>query len=242
MNRRAKIASVLLVLAGTAFVGLVLFVNWAPLWERIVTWYSVVTDQKQVEAFLRTWGPIGAPLAFVGVQILQVVFAPVPGEASGFVGGYLFGALPGLVYSTIGLTTGSVINFSLGRVLGRRYIAKLIPADYLRRFDALAKRQGAIIFFIFFVFPGFPKDYLCLFLGLTSLSLKVFILMAGIGRIPGTLMLSLQGAEVFQQDYTVLAMLIAITLVFIIAAYFWRERIYGWIERFNGLNSQNIKR
>jgi len=242
MNRRAKIASVLLVLAGTAFVGLVLFVNWAPLWERIVTWYSVVTDQKQVEAFLRTWGPIGAPLAFVGVQILQVVFAPIPGEASGFVGGYLFGALPGLVYSTIGLTTGSVINFSLGRVLGRRYIAKLIPADYLRRFDALAKRQGAIIFFIFFVFPGFPKDYLCLFLGLTSLSLKVFILMAGIGRIPGTLMLSLQGAEVFQQDYTVLAMLIAITLVFIIAAYFWRERIYGWIERFNGLNSQNIKR
>ena len=242
MNRRAKIASALLVLAGTALVGLVLFVNWAPVWERIVTWYSVVTDQKQVEAFLRAWGPIGAPLAFVGVQILQVVFAPIPGEASGFVGGYLFGALPGLVYSTIGLTTGSVINFSLGRVLGRRYIAKLIPADYLRRFDVLTKRQGAIIFFIFFVFPGFPKDYLCLFLGLTSLSLKVFILIAGIGRIPGTLMLSLQGAEVFQQDYTVLAMLIAITLVFIIAAYFWRERIYGWIERFNGLNSQNIKR
>ena len=242
MNRRAKIASVLLVLAGTALVGLVLFVNWAPVWERIVTWYSVVTDQKQVEAFLRAWGPIGAPLAFVGVQILQVVFAPIPGEASGFVGGYLFGALPGLVYSTIGLTTGSVINFSLGRVLGRRYIAKFIPADYLRRFDALAKRQGAIIFFIFFVFPGFPKDYLCLFLGLTSLSLKVFILMAGIGRIPGTLMLSLQGAEVFQQDYTVLAILIAITLAFIIAACFWRERIYEWIERFNGLNSQNIKR
>ena len=241
MNRRAKIASALLVLAGTALVGLVLFVNWAPVWERIVTWYSVVTDQKQVEAFLRAWGPIGAPLAFVGVQILQVVFAPIPGEASGFVGGYLFGALPGLVYSTIGLTTGSVINFSLGRVLGRRYIAKLIPADYLRRFDALAKRQGAIIFFIFFVFPGFPKDYLCLFLGLTSLSLKVFILMAGIGRIPGTLMLSLQGAEVFQQDYTVLAILIAITIAFIIAACFWREHIYGWIERFNGLNSQDIK-
>lgn len=242
MNRRAKIASALLVLAGTALVGLVLFVNWAPLWERIVTWYSVVTDQKQVEAFLRAWGPIGAPLAFVGVQILQVVFAPIPGEASGFVGGYLFGALPGLVYSTIGLTTGSVINFSLGRVLGRRCIAKSIPADYLRRFDALAKRQGAIIFFIFFVFPGFPKDYLCLFLGLTSLSLKVFMLMAGIGRIPGTLMLSLQGAEVFQQDYTVLAILIAITIAFIIPAYFWRERIYGWIERSNGLNSQNIKR
>lgn len=242
MNRRAKIVSVLLVLAGTGFLGLVLFLNRTPLWERIAIWYSIITNQKQVETFLMAWGPIGAPLAFVGVQILQVVLAPVPGEASGFVGGYLFGALPGFVYSTIGLTTGSVINFVLGRILGRRYVAKWIPADYLCRFDALAKRQGAILFFIFFVFPGFPKDYLCLFLGLTSLSLKVFILMAGIGRIPGTLMLSLQGARVFQQDYAILAILIAVTLAFAIPAYFWRERIYGWIDRFNDLNGQTIKR
>ena len=238
---RARLTLALLILAGTGLLSLVVFLNWNPLWERIVTWYALIRDQEQVEAFLRVWGPIGAPIAFVGAQILQVVFAPIPGEASGFAGGYLFGTLPGFVYSTIGLTAGSTINFTLGRILGRRYVAKWIPDRHLRRFDALARRQGAILFFVFFVLPGFPKDYLCIFLGLTSLSIKIFVLMAGIGRMPGTLMLSMQGAHVFQKDHTTLALLIAITLAFVVPAYIWRERIYELIERLNRANSRPIK-
>ena len=238
---RVRITAALLVLAGVGLVTLVAFLNWTSLWERLMTWYGLITDQERVEAFLRLGGPVGAPIAFVGAQVLQVIFAPIPGEASGFAGGYLFGTLPGFIYSTIGLTTGSVINFSLGRILGRRYVAKWIPDHYLHRFDALAKRQGAILFFAFFVLPGFPKDYLCIFLGLTSLSVKIFILMAGIGRMPGTLMLSMQGAQVFQKDHTTLILLIAITLVFVVPAYVWRERIYDWIERLNRVNSEIIK-
>ena len=238
---RARLTLALLVLAGTGLLGLVVFLNWSPLWERIVTWYALIRDQEQVEAFLSVWGPIGAPIAFLGAQILQVVFAPIPGEASGFAGGYLFGTLPGFIYSTIGLTAGSAINFALGRILGRRYVAKWIPDNYLRRFDALAKRQGAILFFVFFVLPGFPKDYLCIFLGFTSLSIKIFILMAGIGRMPGTLMLSMQGAQVFQKDHTTLVLLIALSLAFVVPAYIWRERIYEWIERLNRANSRRIK-
>ena len=238
---RDRITLLLLVLAGTGLLGLVVFLNWTPLWEKIATWYVLVRDQEEVEAFLRVWGPIGAPIAFVGVQILQVVFAPIPGEASGFAGGYLFGTLPGFVYSIIGLTAGSVINFTLARTLGKRYVAKRIPADYLRRFDALAKRQGAILFFVLFVLPGFPKDYLCIFLGLTSLSAKAFILMAGIGRVPGTLMLSMQGAQVFQKDHATLVLLIAISLAFVVPAYVWREGIYQCLERLNRVNSRNIK-
>ncbi len=239
MTPRARITLALLVLAGTGFLGLVLLLTWTPLWEMIVTWHALVTDREQVETFLRAWGAIGAPLAFIGVQIFQVVFAPIPGEASGFAGGYLFGTLPGFVYSTVGLTAGSAIDFTLGRILGRRHVAKWIPDNYLRRFDALAKRQGAILFFLFFVLPGFPKDYLCIFLGLTSLSAKVFILMAGIGRMPGTFMLSLQGAQVFQKDHLTLALLIAITLAFVIPAYVWRERIYEWIDRSNAVNTES---
>ncbi len=238
MTRRAKITLVLLVLAGTGFLGIVISLNSALLWERAVAWYALVRDQEQVKAFLMACGPVGAPAAFVGTQILQVVFAPIPGEASGFVGGYLFGTFPGFTYSTIGLTAGSVINFAVGRMLGRRYVEKWIPSDNLLRFDALARHQGAILFFVFFILPGFPKDYLCLFLGLTSISLKVFTVMTCIGRMPGTLMLSLQGAHVFQQDYATLALLIGITLVLVGSAWFWRQRIYKWIDRLNHLNSQ----
>lgn len=228
MSRPAKIA---IFLGGTGLFTLVLFLNWTSLAERVTMWYGLVNEPEQVRTLVRGWNPIGAPLAFMGIQILQVVFAPFPGEASGFAGGYLFGTIPGFVYSSIGLAAGSMINFTLARILGRGYVRKWVPARYRSKFDALARRQGAIVFFLFFIIPGFPKDYLCLFLGLTNLSAKVFILMAGIGRIPGTLMLSLQGARVFQQDYATLALLIAISLAFLIPAYWWRERIYAWIDR-----------
>jgi uncharacterized membrane protein YdjX (TVP38/TMEM64 family) len=231
MNRPAKVALGLSFLLGAGLLGLILFSGWSPLWETVVTWWDIISDPKQVEALKESWGPLGGPLAFIGLQILQVVLAPFPGEASGFVGGYLFGVMPGLVYSTIGLTIGSVINFALGRTLGRRYVTRWMSVDSLARFDSLAKHQGTILFFSFFIFPGFPKDYLCIFLGLTALSFKVFVLMAGVGRIPGTLMLTLQGAQVFERDFTALAILIAITVAFVIPAYLWRQRIYGWVDR-----------
>jgi len=234
MSRPVKIA---ILLGGAGFLILVVFLNWTSLAQKVAAWYGLVKDPEQVRTLLRGWGPIGAPLAFIGIQILQVIFAPFPGEASGFVGGYVFGTLPGFIYSSVGLTTGSLINFILGRILGRRYVRKWVPAHYLTRFDSLAKRQGAIVFFLLFVVPGFPKDYLCIFLGLTNLSVRVFILMAGIGRMPGTLMLSLQGAQVFHKDYPTLILLMAVSLAFLIPAYCWRGRIYAWIERVSPANN-----
>ena len=78
--------------------------------------------------------------------------APVPGEATGFIGGYLFGILPGFIYSSIGLTAGSWLNFTIGRQLGVRFVRKMIPQDKFDRFDTLLRRQGVIVIFILFVF------------------------------------------------------------------------------------------
>jgi len=241
MTSRAKITLALVALSLAGLLIIARCLGWEPLWHRIIAWYGLVSDRSQVETFMKDWGPIGAPLAFIAVQVFQVVFAPIPGEASGFAGGYLFGVIPGLIYSTIGLTLGSVINFMLGRFLGRRYVATWMSAESLERFDRLAKREGAILFFVFFLFPGFPKDYLCVFLGLTGISLKAFTLMACVGRIPGTLMLSLQGAEVFQHDYATLVVLILITLAFAVPAYHWRDRVYTWIDRSDSTHSKKQK-
>jgi len=238
MTRPAKIA---LFLGITSLLVLIVLLSWTSLAEKATLWwYRLAKDPEQVTRFLRGWGPLGAPLAFMGLQILQVALAPIPGEVSGLVGGYVFGTMLGFLYSSIGLTAGSLVNFFIARILGRRYVRKWIRPSYLERFDAMAKRQGALVFFWLFVIPGFPKDILCLFLGLTNLSGKAFILMTAIGRMPGTLMLSLQGAQVFQRDYTTLTLLIVISLAFAIPAYVWRERIYGWLERLNDSDQPGV--
>jgi len=193
--------------------------------------YDILTDREAVKAFIEAWGA-AAPLAFMLVQILQVLLAPIPGEISGFVGGYLFGVGYGFVYSTIALTIGSAVNFGIGRFLGYRLIRKLVPRDQLERMDVFLTRQGLIMILAFFIFPGFPKDYLSLFLGGTAIPFKMFIIMAGLGRMPGTLMLSLHGGVLSHGMYGLYAIILGISLVIVGAAIYYRTAIYRWAERF----------
>jgi uncharacterized membrane protein YdjX (TVP38/TMEM64 family) len=124
-------------------------------------------------------------------------------------------------------------NFLIGRYLGNHFVRRLIPEDKLRRFDAFLRHQGVIIVFSLFVLPGFPKDYLCLFLGLGNLSVKLFMLMSTLGRMPGTLMLSLHGALLFERNYLWLIVLVIVCLILVIPAYRYREALYRWVEKFN---------
>jgi uncharacterized membrane protein YdjX (TVP38/TMEM64 family) len=198
----------------------------------LMTAYRWISDRDQVEQFIGAFGN-GAPVVFMALQVLQVILAPIPGEATGFIGGYLFGTIKGFVYSSVALAVGSWINFSIGRYLGSRYIRRWLPAGKLARFDHLLNRQGIIVLLILFVFPGFPKDYLCLFLGITAVPLKAFLLIASLGRMPGTLMLSVQGEFVFQKNYALFAVVLGVTVLAAFLSIRYRETIYRWMEKLN---------
>ena len=202
------------------------------IWENASYIYHLLSDRDRVRDFIASFG-WGAPLVFMGIQILQVIFAPVPGEATGFIGGYLFGVFKGFLYSSAALAVGSWINFSIGRFFGVRFVRKMIPAAKFQKFDSMLKRQGIIVLFLLFVFPGFPKDYLCLFLGLSTLPLKVFILLATVGRMPGTFLLSLQGAYLYEENYLFLGIAAGACAILVGIIYRFRESLYLWVERFN---------
>jgi len=220
-----------LVLLGIFLVlSLILYFYGEGLWSLVVRFFYFLSDREKISAYIEGFGS-AAPWVFMLVQVLQVLLAPVPGEATGFIGGYLFGVTKGFLFSSIALSIGSVINFGVGRFLGKRYVRKVIPTKYLARFDMVAKREGALIVFMFFVFPGFPKDYLCLFLGLSALPFKIFLIMTTFGRMPGTFILSLQGAMLFQQNYLILAFATAICSGIVLLGYRYRESFYAWIEK-----------
>jgi uncharacterized membrane protein YdjX (TVP38/TMEM64 family) len=217
----------LLVIAGLLLVGIALG-------DRLLHWladaYELLSDRERISALIRFFGP-GAPLVFMALQILQVLLAPVPGEMTGFLGGFLFGAFKGFFYSTIALSLGSMLNFGIGRLLGERYVRSWIPADKFVRYDRFLRQRGLLVIFSLFVFPGFPKDWLCLFLGLSTLPLRVFVFLTTVGRMPGTLLLSLQGHYLFEQNYLLLGSLLALSLLFVAAAVYYRDRLYEWSQR-----------
>ncbi len=200
--------------------------------------YELLTDRESVTAYVESFGA-AAPLVFMAIQIFQVILAPIPGEATGFIGGFLFGAFAGCFYSTVALTIGSFLNFCIGRFLGKRWVRRLIPEAKFEKYDHLIRHQGILVVFVLFLFPGFPKDYLCLVLGLSTIPMRVFLLMAFIGRIPGTLMLSLQGALVFEKNYFIFVLIVLINLIVVFIGYRYREAIYRWVEKINGSTPGN---
>jgi len=229
MTLKAKIITAmafgLLMLAGYYFR--------TPIWKMGVNTYDVLTDREAIKTYILSWG-MAAPIVFIGIQILQVVLAPIPGGATGFIGGFLFGTLNGFLYSSIGLSVGSLINFGIGRLLGKQFIRKLIPASQIKQLDKLVHRQGAIVLFICFLFPGFPKDYLCLFLGVSDIPFKLFFIMATFGRMPGTLALSIQGASLYEQEYVLMTVITLFCIVSAYLSYRYKENLYNWMEKLNG--------
>jgi uncharacterized membrane protein YdjX (TVP38/TMEM64 family) len=207
------------------------------LWGQVTYYFDLALDKEWIKSVLKAAGPL-APLVFILLQSLQVVFAPIPGEATGFIGGYLFGVPLGLLYSTLGLTLGSAGAFLIARWLEKRYVARWIPAEVLQKFDFLMERQGAMVSFILFLLPGFPKDYLCFVLGLSRMSLKLFLLICVVGRIPGTLLLTLQGAKVYEGDYYSTLGILGLCLVVIVLLGYYREAAYRWIRRFDHPDQQ----
>lgn len=174
-----------------------------------------------------------APLIFIGLQILQVVIAPIPGEASGVLGGYLFGALPSFVYSTIGLTIGSWLAFMVGRLLSDLVRRRLEHTAIYKRFNHLVSKGDFAIPFVLFLLPGFPKDSLAYLLGMSHMPLPVFLFITVVGRIPGTMLLSFQGAEIYQGDYLKFVILLAISALIALPYAFYHKRILAWLTHYS---------
>jgi uncharacterized membrane protein YdjX (TVP38/TMEM64 family) len=187
-------------------------------------------DRHFLKHMLRQWGVL-APLLFIALQALQVVVSPIPGEATGFLGGYLFGEWVGLVYSTIGLTIGSLVSFGVGRALGAGYVRRLVSQETWEKVGFIIEAEGAILCFVIYLIPGLPKDIVCYLFGISPMPFWVFAVASTLGRVPGTWFLSAQGAHTERGDYLVVVLLTAIVVAVALPLYHYRSRIVARFRR-----------
>jgi uncharacterized membrane protein YdjX (TVP38/TMEM64 family) len=151
-----------------------------------------LADPAWVRRTVAGFGPL-APLAFVSLQALQVVVAPIPGQALGGVAGYLFGTWPGFVYSMVGVTLGSAVAFALARRYGRPFVERTFAADTVDRFDAVADDAGPPALFALFLLPTFPDDLLCALAGVSAMRLRTLLALVVVGRAPSFALVAYAG-------------------------------------------------
>jgi uncharacterized membrane protein YdjX (TVP38/TMEM64 family) len=216
------LAGIVAMVAVLGFMGLL-----APLYQGM---WEIFRGKEQLRGYIESWGA-WAPVVFVVVQALQVVMAPIPGEFTGAVGGFIFGTVPSLLYSTVGLTVGSVLAFLAARIIGLPLVKLAVTQATLEKFHFLTERRGTFIAVLFFVIPGFPKDILCYILGLSPMGLLTFALVCGLGRIPGTVMLSYCGCAVYDENWTTLVAVSIVCLASIAFLFLMNGRIELWLHR-----------
>jgi uncharacterized membrane protein YdjX (TVP38/TMEM64 family) len=221
---RWVLASLLLAIALGATVWLI-FTD-APVVRMIVRLYQ---DKYFLRDSVAAWGWM-APLVFIGIQAMQVIIAPIPGEITGPVGGALFGTTWGFIYSTIGLTVGTLICFGLGRLWGEPLIRPWLSEHHWNKMNFVVEAEGAILCFILYLIPGFPKDAISYLFGISPMPFWLFAVVSTIGRLPGTWISSYFGAHVGEQQYVYAGVFIALVMGACLPLYYYRDRI---VRRFH---------
>jgi uncharacterized membrane protein YdjX (TVP38/TMEM64 family) len=157
---------------------------------------------------------IASRFAYVGMVILQVVIAVLPGEPFEIAAGYAFGAVEGTVLCLAAATLGSIIVFMLVRRFGVPLVEIFFSKDKLERINFLkSSPKRDFIFFIVFMIPGTPKDLLSYFAGLTDISLTHWLLICSVGRLPSLVTSTIGGDALGTSDYSFAVMVFAVTLI-----------------------------
>jgi len=192
--------------------------------------YPTLLDRKRLADYIKSFGRL-SPLIFIALQVFQVLLAPIPGEVTGFIGGFLYGNFFGILYSTIGLGLGSWLAFVFARWAGQPLVEQVVSYKTLQRYDYLMAHQGTWIAFLLFLIPGFPKDYMCYILGLGHMDLKTFLIISTAGRFLGTVILTMQGHLVREKNYPVLGIVIGLSLMAVLIAYLFRKKLEAYLKK-----------
>lgn len=122
---------------------------------------------------------VSAPL-FILVVIVEVVIAPIPGGAIGYLGAARFGFPQAWPLLYIGNVIGTFIAFMLARRYGTPLFEENTSPKTRGRFDRLLQGHPLLLW-LFYTVPLVPVDVLTVLAGLSHISKRKFFTIAFTG-------------------------------------------------------------
>lgn len=174
-------------------------------------------EPAQFQALVDSYG-IWGRLIFVGMVVLQVIVAFIPGEPIELAAGYAFGFMEGSLLTLAGFLIGSWLVFILVRKFGVKLVEVFFPPEKILEFSFLKNpKKTKTIAFLLMLIPGTPKDFLSYFAGLTQLNVKQWLLIVTIGRLPSLISSTATGAAAGQKNYILSSIVLGITMLLTVA-------------------------
>lgn len=186
-------------------------------WEYLPGLLAWLADARAVRAFVSDHAFVSR-LAMLGINIVQVLLAFLPGEPVELASGYAFGFWEGTALCLVASGLATSMIYWATRRWGWKLVGLFFDRSLFDRFSWLksAKRLELIMFIVFLI-PGTPKDFLTYFAGLTNMRFLPVVLIATFGRIPSIVTSTIAASAVGSGNWP----LVACTLVasaFLLAA------------------------
>ena len=184
-----------------------------------ITWFvgrPLIEYLREPEKF-RTWvdeaGVMGR-VYFLGIQILQVVVAIIPGEPVEIGAGYAFGAVEGTLLCILGTVMGSMAVYFFVRRFGIKAVEIFFPVEKIERLRFLntVQKRDALMFLLMFI-PGTPKDLLGYVAPIVGLSPGAWLFITSVARIPSIVTSTVGGGALGGQNYGFAVAAFAVTLL-----------------------------
>jgi uncharacterized membrane protein YdjX (TVP38/TMEM64 family) len=160
--------------------GLVLVGALSVLASRYLPVADWLAEVQQKVMHLGAWSAIWYPILYACCNVLLL-----PGGLLSIGGGFFFGLWWGFFIILVGNVTGAAISFFLSRLIGRRWLRKLLRNATLEALEPAVEREGWKIILLSQLHPLFPTSLLNYLYGLTTIRFRTCILWVAIGQAPG---------------------------------------------------------
>lgn len=222
---RAK-ASVVLSIASVIFTGLTILGIW------LMRHY--LSEPERVREAIGNHYVLGA-ICMILISMIQVVVALIPGELVEIAAGFVFGAWGGALLALTGTVLGSVCVLFLVRRFGSRFVYAFYPQEKIEALPILndPKKRNVLTFFLFLI-PGTPKDLLTYGIGLTDMSIPLYLLLTTAARFPSVITSTLGGDAMGEKKFLWAVVVFGVTAAISLAGLY----VYNRISRRHGRKSE----
>ena len=196
-------------------------------WREI---WAVLTRPQARDAFIefvRGKGVLGV-FIFLGIQLLQVVVAFLPGEAVEFAAGLLYGTWAGLLLCLLGILLASCTVYAFVRLFGAKRIDEKAFTKYRFLRDEAHIRFS--VFLVFFI-PGTPKDLLTYLGPFLPIPAWQFLIISTLARIPSVLTSTFAASQLAEGSWQVSVAVFAVTGLVALLCLAFEEHILTWFRR-----------
>ncbi|MDR0598291.1 MAG: VTT domain-containing protein [Treponema sp.] len=165
--------------------------------------------REQFSAWIHGLGLKGMAI-LLGIQILQIVVAVIPGGLVEIVAGVAYGAWGGFALCILGCLAASAGIFLMVRIFGAPLVERFFGKKLTDKYRFLGNtKKVSLALFILFLIPGIPKDALTYIAPLGTIKPGRFLLIATVARSPAILMSTMFGSSVLRGNRMLIALFFA---------------------------------